>query len=199
MYRYLKLSFCWVFFCLKFLIPRLPNPAFSRNLHILIEKSARKGWRVQLSRRGWNNVLIFAVLTMMLVFQYSGKKIGGGDTASYYQTALPQNAIVLSMQFDNIQIQRVGSQLATKPELGLSQPQLQQIIKAWETATFKPVAEGVVIANLAYGINISFELANLAEPVTLILYQINSGYLLQNWQSQLLHIDESELQVLLPR
>ncbi len=154
---------------------------------------------MQLSRRGWNNVLIFVVLAMMLVFQYSGKKMEGGDSASQYQTALPSNAVVLSMQFDNIQIQRVGSQLATQPELGLSQPQLQQIIKAWESATFKPVANDIVIANLAYGINVSFELANLAEPVTLILYQIDNGYLLQNWQSQLLHIDESELQVLLPR
>ena len=81
----------------------------------------------------------------------------------------------------------------------MSQPQLKQIIKAWESATFKPVPSDIVIANLAYGINISFELANLAEPVTLILYQIEKGYLLQNWQSQLLQIDESELQVLLPR
>ncbi|WP_198438663.1 hypothetical protein [Moritella sp. F3] len=154
---------------------------------------------MQLSRRGWNNVLIFAVLAMMLIFQYSGKKMNGDDSESQYQSALPSRAVVLSMQFDNIQIQRVGSQLATKPELGLSQPQLQQIIKAWESATFKPVAKDVVIANLAYGINISFELANLAEPVILILYQIDSGYLLQNWQSQLLQIDEAELQVLLPR
>ena len=121
------------------------------------------------------------------------------DTASQYQSALPLSAVVLSMQFDNIQIKRVGSQLATTPELGLSQPQLQQIIKAWETATFKPVPNDIVIANLAYGINIAFELANVAEPVTLILYQIDSGYLLQNWQSQLLQIDEAELQVLLPR
>ncbi|QFI39407.1 hypothetical protein FR932_16970 [Moritella marina ATCC 15381] len=154
---------------------------------------------MQLSRRGWNNVLIFAILAMMLIFQYSGKKVNGDDTANLYQSALPASAVVLSMQFDHIQIQRVGSQLATKPELGLSQPQLQQIIKAWESATFKPVAKDVVIANLAYGINVSFELANLAEPVTLILYQIESGYLLQNWQSQLLQIDEAELQVLLPR
>ncbi|PKH07537.1 hypothetical protein [Moritella sp. Urea-trap-13] len=154
---------------------------------------------MQLSRRGWNNVLIFTVLTMMLIFQYSGKKTNGDDTASLYQSALPASAVVLSMKFDNIQIQRVGSQLATKPELGLSQPQLQQIIKAWESATFKPVAEDVVVANLAYGINISFELANLAAPITLILYQIDGGYLLQNWQSQLLQIDEAELQVLLPR
>ncbi|QUM86932.1 MULTISPECIES: hypothetical protein [unclassified Moritella] len=154
---------------------------------------------MQLSRRGWNNVLIFAVLAMMLVFQYSGKKIEGDESAGQYQTALPAHAVVLSMQFDNIQIQRVGSQLATLPELGLSQPQLKQIIKAWETATFKPVVNDIVIANLAYGINISFELANLSEPVTLILYQIDSGYLLQNWQGQLLKIDESELQVLLPR
>ena len=154
---------------------------------------------MQLSRRGWNNVLIFAVLAMMLVFQYSGKKIEGDESTSQYQSALPAHAVVLSMQFDNIQIQRVGSQLATLPELGLSQSQLKQIIKAWETATFKPVINDIVIANLAYGINISFELANLSEPVTLILYQIDSGYLLQNWQGQLLQIDESELQVLLPR
>jgi len=154
---------------------------------------------VKLSRRGWNNVLIFVVLVMMLVFQYLGKKMNSDDAVSQYQSALPSNAVILSMQFDNIQIQRVGSQLATKPELGLSQPQLQQIIKAWERATFKPVAEDVVIANLAYGINITFELVNLAEPVTLILYQIDGGYLLQNWQSQLLQIDDAELQVLLPR
>ncbi|MGC3835060.1 hypothetical protein [Moritella viscosa] len=154
---------------------------------------------MQLSRRGWNNVLIFAVLAMMLVFQYSGKKIEGDESTSQYQAALPAHAVVLSMQFDNIQIQRVGSQLATLPELGLSQSQLKQIIKAWETATFKPVINDIVIANLAYGINIFFELANLSEPVTLILYQIDSGYLLQNWQGQLLQIDESELQVLLPR
>ncbi|QUM74914.1 hypothetical protein HWV00_00810 [Moritella sp. 24] len=154
---------------------------------------------MQLSRRGWNNVLIFAVLAMMLVFQYSGKKLEGDDSASQYQSALPANAVVLSMLFDNIQIQRVGSQLASVPELGLSQPQLKQIIKAWESATFKPVPRDIVIANLAYGINISFELANLAEPITLILYQIENGYLLQNWQDQLLQIDESELQVLLPR
>ena len=154
---------------------------------------------MQLSRRGWNNVLIFAVLAMMLVFQYSGKKIEGDESAGQYQAALPAHAVVLSMQFDNIQIQRVGSQLTTLPELGLSQPQLKQIIKAWETATFKPVINDIVIANLAYGINISFELANLSEPITLILYQIDGGYLLQNWQSQLLQMDESELQVLLPR
>lgn len=154
---------------------------------------------MQLSRRGWNNVLIFAVLAMMLIFQYSGKNMNSDDAVSQYQSALPSNAVILSMQFDNIQIQRVGSQLATKPEMGLSQSQLQQIIKAWERATFKPVAEDVVIANLAYGINITFELVNLAEPVTLILYQIDGGYLLQNWQSQLLQIDDAELQVLLPR
>lgn len=154
---------------------------------------------MQLSRRGWNNVLIFTVLAMMLVFQYSGNKLDGDESASKYQSALPTSAVVLSMQFDNIQIQRVGSLLASKPELGLSQPQLQQIIKAWETATFKPVASDVVVENLAYGVNISFELVNVAEPVTLILYQIDDGYLLQNWQNQLLQIDESELQVLLPR
>ena len=154
---------------------------------------------MQLSRRGWNNVLIFAVLAMMLVFQYSGKKIEGDESTSQYQAALPAHAVVFSMQFDNIQIQRVGSQLATLPELGLSQSHLKQIIKAWEPATFKSVITDTVIANLAYGINISLELANFPAPVTLILYHIDRGYLLQNWQGQLLQIDESELQVLLPR
>lgn len=154
---------------------------------------------MQLSRRGWNNVIIFAVLAMMLIFQYSGNMLNQDSKAPLYQPALPANAVVLSMQLDNIQIRRVGSELEIKPAMGLTQPQLQQIIKAWESATFKSLPEDIVVTNLAYGVNISFELANLSEPVTLILYQVEGGYLLQNWQQQLLQIDEAELQVLLPR
>lgn len=154
---------------------------------------------MQLSRRGWNNVIIFAVLAMMLIFQYSGNMLNQDSKAPLYQPALPANAVVLSMQLDNIQIRRVGSELEIKPAMGLTQPQLQQIIKAWESATFKSLPEDIAVTNLAYGVNISFELANLSEPVTLILYQVEGGYLLQNWQQQLLQIDEAELQVLLPR
>jgi len=139
------------------------------------------------------------VLAMMLIFQYSGNMLNQDSKAPLYQPALPANAVVLSMQLDNIQIRRVGSELEIKPAMRLTQPQLQQIIKAWENATFKALPADVVVANLAYGVNISFELANLSEPVTLILYQVEGGYLLQNWQQQLLQIDEAELQVLLPR
>jgi hypothetical protein len=154
---------------------------------------------VQLSRRGWNNVLIFAVLAMMLIFQYSGNMLNQDSKAPLYQPALPANAVVLSMQFDNIQIRRVGRELEIKPAMRLTQAQLQQIIKAWESATFKVLPADIAVTNLAYGVNLSFELANLSEPVTLILYQVEGGYLLQNWQQQLLQIDEAELQVLLPR
>ncbi|MFT5880409.1 MAG: hypothetical protein ACI86X_001537 [Moritella sp.] len=154
---------------------------------------------MQLSRRGWNNVLIFAVLVMMLIFQYSGNMLNQDPKTPLYQPALPANAVVLSMQFDNIQIRRIGRELEIKPAMRLTQPQLQQIIKAWESATFKALPADIAVTNLAYGVNISFELAHLSEPVTLILYQVEGGYLLQNWQQQLLQIDEAELQVLLPR
>ena len=154
---------------------------------------------MQLSRRGWNNVLIFAVLAMMMIFQYSGNRLSQNDGATRYQSALPAGAVILSMHFDNVLIRRIGSQLQAQPTLALSQSQLQQIIQAWEGATFKPLPSDVQVTNLAYGINIVFELANLAEPVTLILYQLEDGYLLQNWQQQLLQLDASELQVLLPR
>ena len=154
---------------------------------------------MQLSRRGWNNILIFAVLAMMMIFQYSGNRLSQTDSAAHYQSPLPAGSVILSMHFDNVLIRRVGSQLEAQPALVLSQPQLQQIIQSWEGATFKPVPADVQVANLAYGINIVFELANVTEPITLILYQMEDGYLLQNWQQQLLQLDASELHVLLPR
>lgn len=151
-----------------------------------------------LSRRGWNNVIIFVVLAMMMIFQYSGKKLNENKTPSY-QTALPANAVILAMQLENMNIRRVGAELEMTPKSHLSQAQLAKIVKTWETATFKSLPSDIQVENLAYGINISFTLANLAEPVVVILYQIDNGYLIQNWQNQLLQLDESELQVLLPR
>lgn len=154
---------------------------------------------MNLSRRGWNNVMIFVILAMMLVFQYSGGKFKSDSKSKAYQTALPANGVILSMQMDNIMIRRVGTELEVKPSLNLSQSQLSKIVRVWETATFKALPDDIQVSNLNYGINISFQLANVAEPVVVILYQIENGYLLQNWQQQLLQIDESELQVLLPR
>lgn len=121
------------------------------------------------------------------------------DGSTAYQPALPANAVILSMKIDNLLIRRVGAGLETQPDLGLPQDKLKQIITAWEAATFAPVDASVTIDNKAYGIQIVFEVANLAEPITLILYQLESGYLLQNWQDQLLRMSDDELQVLLPR
>ena len=154
---------------------------------------------MNLSRRGWNNVMIFVILAMMLIFQYSGGKFKGDSKSTAYQSALPANGVILSMQMDNITIRRVGAELEVQPPLNLSQTQLNKIVRVWETATFKALSNDIQVSNLNYGINISFQLANVAEPVVVILYQIENGYLLQNWQQQLLQIDESELQVLLPR
>jgi len=154
---------------------------------------------VNLSRRGWNNVMIFVILAMMLIFQYSGNKLNGNTKNAAYQTALPANGVILSMQMDNMTIRRIGAELEVQPPLNLSQTQLGKIVKTWETATFKTVPSDIQISNLNYGIKINFQLANISEPVVVILYQIDSGYLLQNWQQQLLQIDESELQLLLPR
>ncbi len=144
-------------------------------------------------------MLIFGIMAMMLVFQYSGKIMNDNGGRVAYQSALPANAVILSMQIDNLLIRRVGAGLETQPELGLSQDKLKQIIAAWEGATFEPVDSSVKIDNTDYGIQIVFEVANLAAPITLILYQIESGYLLQNWQDQLLQMSDAELQVLLPR
>ena len=53
---------------------------------------------MQLSRKGWNNVIIFSMLIMILLFKWLHKDIGGSNNEPVLQPVLPIQSFVLTLR-----------------------------------------------------------------------------------------------------
>lgn len=73
--------------------------------------------RIRLSKKGWNNVLIFASMFMILLFNYSHKMFVDGQTSEAPQALLPQNSLVQSIDYSGVKLERIGSNWRVLTEL----------------------------------------------------------------------------------
>ncbi len=68
----------------------------------------------QLSRRGWNNVLIFSVLAFIIIFQLSNQRLM--DNPPSTSAPLAADAVVLEVHFPEGAFQRVGTRWRSTSE-----------------------------------------------------------------------------------
>lgn len=102
---------------------------------------------IKLSRRGWNNVLIFACLLLILVFNQSADLISSGESSS--SRLLPQDTPILRIDYGNHQLQRIGQGWRMQPSLELDEQALADIVKNWQLAegeTMHVTMEGGYVA-----------------------------------------------------
>lgn len=64
---------------------------------------------MQLSRKGWNNVLIFSMLLMIFFFNGLHKKLNNVPEAQGVQAVLPAQSFVLALTFPEQKIERIGT------------------------------------------------------------------------------------------
>jgi hypothetical protein len=97
---------------------------------------------VRLSQKAWNNVLIFATLAMIAIFNLSHKMIDPDQTSSTPMTLLPANALIQEINFGTHKIERIGRgwRLQSDIERTISEDELRQIVDAWTMAQVEPVA-----------------------------------------------------------
>lgn len=86
----------------------------------------------RLSRKGWNNVLIFSMLLMIMVFNGMHKKFSMGGSANVMLPLLPEGSLLLTLEYPNASIERIGQGWRSNPPLGLDGEQLAQIINGWQ-------------------------------------------------------------------
>lgn len=56
---------------------------------------------MRLSRKGWNNVIIFSMLIMIFFLNGLHKKIGSDETQAQLQPLLPVQSFVLTLEFSD--------------------------------------------------------------------------------------------------
>ncbi|MFC3123080.1 hypothetical protein [Agaribacter flavus] len=93
----------------------------------------------RLSQKAWNNVLIFSMLILIAVLNWD-KFFGEGELA--VMPVLPEGAVVLSIQIDQIRFERVGTGwrvVANAADLtdSLSSEHVGEIVSAWENALMR--------------------------------------------------------------
>lgn len=88
---------------------------------------------IRLSKRGWNNVLIFASMFMIVLFNYTHKMFSEGDRAGgQVLSLLPASTLVQTMDFNGIQFERLGTGWRTLTDIdGVTVEAPQSYLDNW--------------------------------------------------------------------
>lgn len=89
---------------------------------------------MRLSKRGWNNVLIFACLGMIIIFNLMSGKINDNAEGSIVNV-LPEQSMILTLEYPNVAIERLGTSWRINPSDVLSSENVENIINSWLTLT----------------------------------------------------------------
>ncbi len=74
---------------------------------------------IRLGRTGWNNVIIFAMLLMIFLFNGLHHKIISTSDDEATQPLLPLNSAVLTYQYSDFKIERIGTSWRTNKQLNI--------------------------------------------------------------------------------
>lgn len=89
---------------------------------------------LRLSQRAWNNVLIFAMLFMILLFNTSHNFLVNDDE-SELQPLLPDNALIMSIDFGQTKIERIGQTWRLNPASQRPHQGLDKIVNHWQQSS----------------------------------------------------------------
>lgn len=146
---------------------------------------------MRLSRKGWNNVIIFSMLIMIFFLNGLHKKIGNDETQAQLQPLLPVQSFVLTLTFSDQKIERIGTSWRTtalQSEVPLywqgSEQQLSELVYLWQnTALMTTTLPESIDLNKSLTAA-TFELAGEPLARVYLLYEAQGQYYLFDKSSQ---------------
>lgn len=159
---------------------------------------------LRLSKKGWNNVLIFAMLIMIMVFNGLHKRIEFAQTEPEDVLILPENSLVLTLQVGNVAIERIGQSWRSNPVVDLSAEQLAKLMLDWKGQKAKWHQQDAEAKLMTEGKEPDFfVVASLAGKVDGAVYafypQLESVWLHDQHQQRWLELTKEQLELLIPQ
>jgi hypothetical protein len=163
---------------------------------------------MKLSRTGWNNVIIFSVMIIILVINATNEKLfpKGENENKAEQLILPAHSVILTLAInlsENQQLlfERVGRtwQLTSKGVVvEKTMQQIEQMMFAWQQSSGLLQADEIFIDGI-HGITVDIALAGQEQVYRFTLYPLADQLLIyQHQQAQWLALPKSLIQQLLP-
>jgi len=166
---------------------------------------------MKLSRTGWNNVIIFSVMIIILLINATNDKLfpseeNNHDNNNAERLILPQHSVILTLAVElsnkqQVLLERAGRswQLTTQGIiLEKTEQQIEQMMFAWQQSQGLVQAAEIVIDS-AQGITVHIVLAGESQARTLILYPLSDQLLIYQQQENIwLALPATLAQQLLP-
>lgn len=163
---------------------------------------------MKLSRTGWNNVIIFSVMTIILLINATNDKLFPNEESGTNgeQLILPQHSVILTLSVDfsekqHVLLERVGRSwhlTAQGITLEKTEQQIEQMMFAWQQSSGLVQAAEIMIDS-DQGVAVQIALAGESEVRTFILYPLNDQLLVyQQQENAWLALPATLAQQLLP-
>ena len=147
---------------------------------------------MKLSRTGWNNVIIFSVMMIILLISATNDRLFPEGESGSDKYILPEHSVILTLAInfsDNRQLtyERVGRawQMTSQGILvDLSNQQIEQLMLAWQQSSGLIQADDILVAGLQ-GIEVLINTATSKDELTYMLYPLVDQLLVFNLQKKL--------------
>lgn len=150
---------------------------------------------MHLSPKGWNNVLIFGVLLLILIFKFSQKSTIPSSISTH--PIISPDLTIVEIETPDYSISRVGRNWESHPNLSLSSEKLASIVDNWQTVRLDSLIEPH--SSLSPFL-IKVFVAEQADPIIIQLYQQpNNQYIVQIDGASLLILPLNKLPLYLGR
>ncbi|PKG38186.1 hypothetical protein [Psychromonas sp. Urea-02u-13] len=149
---------------------------------------------MRLSKRGWNNVLIFGVLIIVFLFNFSHKLLLKPKV--HQRTLIGSEVMIVEIKTPDFSIKRVGRNWISEPNLGLSELQLSLLVQNWQHL---PLQTHAAIIQPQNPFVMQVYTANDAQPIIVKLIQQGDDYLLQTDENMSLFLSSEQLPLFLGR
>jgi len=147
---------------------------------------------MKLSRTGWNNVIIFSVMIIILLINATNDRLFPEGESGSDRHILPEHSVILTLVInfdDNRQLtfKRVGRawQMTSQGLLvDLSNQQIEQLMLAWQQSSGLVQASDILVEGLQ-GIEVSISTATIKDELVYMVYPLVDQLLVLNLQNKL--------------
>ena len=140
---------------------------------------------VKLSKTGWNNVIIFAVMGFILLINATNKKIFLSDENTNTQqdiAVIGAQNVILTLNINNIvTIERIGRTWRANPAR-ISGQALAQMMMSWQQSSGEAMAQAPEV-DRQFSLDVTLDIAGQPQPLRLNFYATEQQLLVFNQTS----------------
>jgi len=163
---------------------------------------------MKLSKTGWNNVIIFSVMIIILMINATNDKLFPSDETenSAEQLILPKHGVILTLAINyskeqHVLLERIGRSWQLTSQgliLEKTEQQIEQMMFAWQQSTGLVQAAEIMIDS-AQGVTVNIALAGESQTRSFTLYPLSDQLLIhQQRDNKWLALPAALAQQLLP-